>query len=423
MNATRSFSTLAFIGVVALGSAAVGWWWRDMHTDASVPMPTQTAGERRVLYYRNPMDASITSRQPARDSMGMDYIPVYADGDTAAAQGGVRIDARVAQNLGVRTAKVERRTLAHSIHTLGTVMVDESALSHFNPRASGWLTRLHVKSLGAVVERGAPLVELNSPELYGAQEDYRIARAALAAGHGDAGLVAAARARLEYLGVPDARIAALDRGAGAARTLTLTAPFRGVVSELNVREGGYVTSETRLYALADLARVWVNVDLYARDLPWVKQGDVVTLSLPQLPGREWQGRIAYLYPTLNAESRTTQARLVFDNADGALRPGMYADARIAAAPRTVLAVPREALIHAGAGNSILIAHGDGRFEPVSIVSGVEDDTHVEIVSGLAEGQAIVLSGQFLLDAEASFQGAAARMQGGDEAPQTGAQKP
>ncbi len=413
---TRSLLTPVLIVVVAAGAAAVGWWWRDAQPDAAASSPTRMQDERRILYYRNPMDASITSKQPAKDSMGMDYIPVYADGDGAqAAQGGVRIDARVAQNLGVRTARVERRTLARSLHAPGTVMADEGALSHFNPRASGWLTRLYVRTLGEVVERGAPLAELSSPELYGAQEDYRIARAAHAAGHGDAALVAAARARLDYLGVPAARIAALDRGAGALRSLTLTAPFRGVVTEINVREGGYATPETRLYALADLSRVWVNVELYARDLPWVKPGDAVTLSLPHLPGREWQGRIGYLYPTLNAESRTTQARLSFDNADGVLRPGMYADARIAAAPRTVLAVPREALIRTGSGESVLIARGEGRFEPVAIVSGAEDDMHVEIVSGLSEGQAIVLSGQFLLDAEASFQGAATRMQGGDEA--------
>ena len=377
----------------------------------------------KILYYRNPMDPGITSPVPAKDYMGMDYVPVYADGQGPDETGGIRIDARVTQNLGVRTAKVERVPFARAFNTVGTVVVDERGRSTFNPKVSGWVEHLRVKAVGDRVEKGAVLAEIYSPELLAAQEEYRVAlRAGQRLGgardpgvHHDAGALAqAARERLKLFDLSEAEIRALERGGPARRTTAIIAPYAGIVMDLDVREGAFVEPGMRLFSLADLSRVWVNVEIYADQLPWVKEKDPVNLTLAQVPGREWRGHVDYLYPTLNAESRTVTARLLFDNADGVLRPGMYANARFEADLRQqVLAVAKEAVIRTGTHDAVMLALGEGRFKPVEVKLGAENAGHVEILEGLTEGQEIVLSGQFLLDAEASFQGAGIRMEGGD----------
>lgn len=421
MRRTNTLLTVTLGAGIALG-IALGW---SLKTPAPTPTATPAASAdspRRILYYRNPMNPQITADKPTQDAMGMDYTPVYADAKSNDA--GISIDPRQVQNLGVRTGVVEKRAFARSIHTVGTVLADERGISSFSPKVSGWLERLYVKAVGDVVERGQPLAEIYSPELFSAQEEYRIAAQAgrQLMGAGDAtmheetqALVQAARERLRLLDLPAADIAALTQGKPAQRTVSLRAPFHGIVTELTVREGASVTPEMRLFTLADLSHVWVNIEVYANQLPWVKVGDPVKLNLAFIPGRQWQGRIDYLYPTLNPQSRTVTARLLFDNPDGVLRPGMYANATIDAAESgKVLAVPREAVLRTGTQDSVILALGEGHFQPVIVHTGAENDNYVEIVDGLQEGQKIVLSGQFLLDAEANFQGASARMQGGDE---------
>ena len=424
----RRTNTLLFVTLgagIALG-IALGWWLKAPAPASHATPAAQADSPRKILYYRNPMNPKITADKPSKDSMGMDYMPEYADAENTGTDTGIRIDPRQAQNLGVRTGVVEKRAFSRSVRTVGTVLVDERGISAFSPKVSGWLERLHAKAVGDVVERGQILAEIYSPELLSAQEEYRIAvqasRKLMSAGdpamHNETqGLVQAARERLRLLDIPAADIAALTQGKPAQRTVSLRAPYRGIVTELDVREGASVTPEMRLFTLADLSRVWVNVEVYANQLPWVKVGDPVELTLAFVPGRRWQGRIDYLYPTLNPQSRTVTARLLFDNPDGVLRPGMYANATIGAAERSmVLAVPREAVLRTGTQDSVILALGEGHFQPVMVHTGAENDDYVEIVDGLEEGQKIVLSGQFLLDAEANFQGAGARMQGGDAAP-------
>lgn len=386
---------------------------------------TETTTEPVILYYRNPMDASITSPLPAKDYMGMDYIPVYADdaGDADVDADAIRIDPQVVQNLGVRTAIVERMPFARVFNTVGTVVEDERGRAAFSPKVSGWLERLHVKAVGDVVEKGAVLAEIYAPELLAAQEEYRVALEARkrlgtvrdpGVHHDTDALVEAARERLKLLDLSAKEISALERGAHPQRTVMLHAPFRGTVMALDVREGVSVTPQMRLLTLTDLSRVWVNVDIYADQLPWVRINDPVDLTLAHLPGREWHGHVDYLYPTMNTDSRTVIARLVFDNHDGVLRPGMYASARFEADFREdVLAVANEAVIRTGTHDAVMLALGDGRFKPAAVKLGAENNGYVEITDGLQAGQRIVLSGQFLLDAEASFRGAGLRMQGGD----------
>lgn len=426
MNTNKTL--LAAIAMaIAIAGIGAGWLLKghaQPQAGSSAPAGSSVAkAEKKPLFYRHPMNPAITSPTPQKDEMGMDYIPVYAEaGETIASAEVVRIDPRVVQNLGVRTAAAGRHRFAIPIETVGTVAIDERGISFFNPKVSGWVERLHVKAVGDTVRRGQLLAEIYSPELVSAQEEFLVAL------HGakrfndsplaqdSRSLLETARARLRLLDVPETEIQALERGGAMRRTVKVYAPHPGTLTELAMREGGYVTPDTRLYSLADLSRIWVNVEIYASQLPLVKQGDAVTLRPAFMPGREWRGRIDYLYPTVAPESRTVQARLVFDNPGGALRPGMYANATIQTAARdNVLTVPREALLRTGTQDTVIVALGEGRFKPAVVRTGAEDGRFTEILEGLDEGAQVVLSGQFLLDAEASFKSAMSRLEGGDAA--------
>ncbi|MDX1252451.1 MAG: efflux RND transporter periplasmic adaptor subunit [Gammaproteobacteria bacterium] len=423
-----NINKILLTGIAAVSIAVgIGAGWLLKESSQAAPAATNTAAavkeEKKILFYRHPMNPSITSPTLQKDEMGMAYIPVYTEEEKKTeATGVVSIDPRIVQNLGARTAAVGRHRFAVPIDTVGTVAIDERGISFFNPKVSGWVERLHVRAVGDSVRRSQLLAEIYSPELVSAQEEFLVAL------HGakrfndsplakdSASLLETARARLRLLDVPDAEIQSLERGAVIRRTVKIHAPHAGTVTELTMREGGYVTPDTRLYSLADLSRVWVNVEIYASQLGRVKQGDPVTLHLAFMPGREWRGRIDYLYPTVNAQSRTVQARLVFDNPGGALRPGMYANATIQTSMRdNVLAVPREALLRTGTQEVVILALGEGRFKPVTVRAGTEDGGMVEILEGLEEGNQVVLSGQFLIDAEASFKSAMSRLEGGDTA--------
>ena len=240
----RRTNTLLFVTLgagIALG-AALGWSLKTPAPTTAKTPAAQADAPRKILYYRNPMDPKITADKPSKDSMGMDYVPVYAD--TVNNDAGIRIDPRQVQNLGVRTGVVEKRAFARTVHTVGTVLVDERGVSAFSPKVSGWLERLHAKAVGDVVERGQSLAEIYSPELLSAQEEYRIAAQASQKllGVGDPAmhpetkdLVQAARERLRLLDIPDVDIAALAQGKPAHRTVSLRAPYRGIVTELDVR--------------------------------------------------------------------------------------------------------------------------------------------------------------------------------------------
>lgn len=456
---TKKITLLAgvVLASVALGMAG-GWLLKDNFKDTSPSDATMPPKEKKPLFYRNPMDASITSPVPQKDNMGMDYIPVYADeksgvqeeneilfyrnpmdpnitsptpqkdnmgmdyipvyANKMTATGSVDIDPRVVQNLGVRTAVVQRQSFSTTIDTVGTVAIDERGVSFFNPKISGWVERVYVKAMGDSIQRGQVLAEIYAPELVSAQEEFLVAlngvkRFADAPLLKDSqSLLETARARLRLLDMSHADIEALERSGQGRRTIKLYAPHNGIVTELNMREGGYITPDTRLYSLADLSRAWVIMEIYTGQMAFVKPGNPVTLRTASLPGREWHGRIDYLYPTLNPQTRTVQARLVFDNPGNTLRPGMFVNANIQSTPKaSALAVPREALLRTGTRDVVMVALGAGRFQPVTVRTGAENSELVEILEGLEAGQQVVLSGQFLLDAEASFKGGMDRLEG------------
>ena len=408
---------LALGGGAAIGAGVTAWLRPAAKAPAApaaatTPSTEQTTNGRRILYWANPMNPSLHSDHPMKDNMGMDYIPVYAPLAGEVPAGGLTVDPRMAQNLGVRAVKVEKRSLGQAIHTVGTVAIDENRLCSVTPRFSGWVVRLNVRAVGDPVRRGQVLAELYSPDLYSAEQEYLIALREKNAPD----LAAAARERLHLLGMSDSEIAALARRGQAQREVAVRTPASGVVTRLDVRQGGYVSSQAPFYEIANLQRVWVNTALYDYQLPWVALGDPVRLHLQARPDRTWTGKVSFIYPTLDPKTRTVSARLSIANPDGLLRPGMYANATLMGRPQSALAVPQSAVLHTDQGDFVMLAQGDGHFLPVQVALGAQADGWVEVREGLKAGEQVVESAQFLLYSESQFQSVKARMLGGNLEP-------
>jgi Cu(I)/Ag(I) efflux system membrane fusion protein len=376
--------------------------------------------ERKVLYWRSPMHAEQVSDRPARDAMGMEMVPVYADADEPATGRTIRIEPGTVQNMGIRTLRVARGPLARTIRTIGRVDYDERTLFFVNTKFEGWIEKLHVDQTGVQVEPGAPLFDVYSPALYAAQEELlaglrgleRLSETTLPeALEQSRRLVEAARTRLRYFDISDDQIAEIERTGEIRKTLTIRSPARGIVTEKAALDGMFLQPGMRMYAIADLARVWVYVDIYEYQLPWVRVGQVAQMTLPYVYGRDFAGSVTYVYPYLDERTRVVRVRLEFDNPGLALKPGMYATVTLRADLDTrALLIPREAYIDSGTRKVAFVDTGDGRFQPRDIRTGVEaEDGMVEVTFGLDEGDRIVVSGQFLLDAESKLREALAKM--------------
>ena len=320
------------------------------------------------------------------------------------------IDPVVAQNMGVRVAAVTRGPLVRSVRAVGTVAYDESTVRDVSLKVGGWLERVHLDAVGAPVAVGDPLFALYSPALFSAQEELLAATRG-----GRAADVHAARTRLAYFDVGEGELDALLARGAPVKALTLVSPWAGVVVEKHVHEGMKVEAGATLYRVADLSRVWVMVSLHEHQLADVRAGQAAVMTLTYLPGRSFEGHVDYVYPTLEAATREVRARLVFPNPEGLLRPGMFAEVAL----RGVLdgdrvLAPREAVLVTGERQVALVSLGEGRFEPRPVRLGAEgDDGVVEVLEGLAPGERVVTSGQFLLDGEARMRESLARMIRGD----------
>ncbi len=365
-------------------------------------------GEREILYWVAPMDPNYRSDKPGKSPMGMDLVPVYAD--EAGAGDVVKIDPAVVQNLGVRTAKVERGRLWRLIRTVGYVGFDEDRISHVHLRTNGWIEKLYVKSDGEKVEKGQVLFEVYSPELVNAQQEYLQALRT-----GGAEMRTASYERLLALGMFPEQIREIRRTRKVAQRVRYHALQDGFVANLRIREGMYVTPKMEVMTLADLSSVWLLVDVFERQADWLRVGMPAEMDLPYLPGRVWEGEVEFVYPTLDPKTRTMQVRVRFPNPDEKLRPDMYANVRLYGGPKDgVLMIPREALIRTGDMERVIIALGDGKFTAREVRAGMESGDWVEILAGLEEGETVVTSGQFLIDSEASIKGSIQRLEGGDE---------
>ena len=376
--------------------------------------------EKKPLFYRNPMNPAVTSPVPAKDDMGMDYIPVFADSDSSSGPSGtVKIDPILVQKMGVRTGMAMERSMSRLITTPARVTFNEESLAMVHSKFSGWAEEVKVSKTGEQVKKGQTLVTIYSPELVSTQEEYLLALAnarvleqsSMKEIRDDAKrLVRATRKRLTYFDIPEKVIRRLERTGEVKRDLPIDSPFTGTVIDIGVEAGHFITPKQRLYRIADLSKVWVYAEVYEPDLPWIRKGDTALISVASQPGKQFSGTIDYIYPYEEGRTRTVKVRLVFDNRDGNLRPGMFADITIHAGRRDkVLAVPSEAIVRSGSREQVFVVTGPGTFEPREVVTGVEADGFTEIIKGLKQHVSVVTSAQFLIDSESKLKEATAKM--------------
>jgi multidrug efflux pump subunit AcrA (membrane-fusion protein) len=358
-------------------------------------------GERKVVYWRAPMDPSYVRDAPGKSPMGMDLVPVYED-ELQSEGNLVQISPGVVQQIGIETAPVRRSTVFRHLRTIGEVDVGEDEVSVVNLRFSGWVERIHVDKTGDEVRAGQALFAIYSPELVAAQQEYLLAVRTQGA---DAPLARSARRKLELWDISDRDIQALEEAGEASRTMAIRAPQAGFVLHKNVVEGARVLAGKDLYRIGNLKRIWVTAEVYEHDAPWVEVGQPAQLELTNLTDEVVVGEVSYIYPTLNRKSRTLTVRLEFDNPGVKLKPGMFATVYIQYRRKDgILAVPTEAILHSGRRKLVFVAHGQGRFEPREVTTGLQGDHRVtEVTSGLADGELVVTSGQFLVDSESQLQ--------------------
>ena len=359
----------------------------------------------------------------------MDLVRASAGSAAGEAPGTVVVSSRTQQTMGVRTTRVGVHALDRQVRTTGRFALPDDARHAVAPKVDGWVERLHVAYEGARVRRGDPLMDVYSPALVAAQEEYLLARRHADQQAGTDGaedarrLLRAAERRLAYWDVTDAQRARLRQTGEPTKTLTFYAPASGTVTAKHVTEGQEMRAGTTVLEITDLGRLWLMVDVYEQDLAWVRPGAAATVMLPYQPGPPLAGRIDYVYDTLDPATRTVRARLVVPNADGALRPGMYATAILRGHPTPPTpVVPTDAVIRSEGRDVVVEALGEGRFRPRAVETGLEADGHVQITSGLVGGERVVTRAQFLIDSEARLSNALGAMSGGD-APPTDAPRP
>lgn len=444
----------ALIGTAVLAAllgAAGGAWLTRQYTS---PAPTPAVTARKPLHYRHPMNPAVTSPVPAKDEMGMDYVPVYAEAAPAPARkilhyrhpmglpdisptpkkdamgmdylpvyadeagaepepAGLRIDPGRLQKLGVKTAAAAVVPMVRSVRGVGTVEADERRLHAVSLRFDGYVEKLYANATGQSVTRGQPLMELYSPELVSAQREYLTARAAQAAlAHGDDwlrsginDLTAASLARLRNWGIADAELAELERSGQFRQTLVVRAPASGVIMDKAVLEGAKAAAGETLFRIADLSEVWVVAQVLERDLGQVAPGQAVQANFDAYPGQAFPGRVGFVYPVLDAGTRTARVRVELPNPRGLLKPMMYAHLEIATQHRQALAVPESAVLDSGRRTLVLVERGEGRFEPRPVQLGLRGEQGVEVLAGLRAGERVVVSANFLIDAESNLKSA------------------
>ncbi len=417
---------LAAIGLAGAGIGA-GYWFGGHRAPVGVanttaaPVaasavaadPATGAAGKKPLYYYDPMYPQQKFDKPGKSPfMDMMLVPAYSD--DGADTGSVRISPRVVQNLGIRTAMVTSGSIDKKLQVVGTVAFDERAVVIVQARVNGYIEKLFVRAPLDRVTRDQPLAEILAPDWVSAQEEYMALKNSPQASDG---LRQAARQRLSVLGMPEATIAAIDADGKTRPRITLTAPVSGVIGELAVREGMTVMPGAMLFRINGLATVWINADVPETQVAWLKPGSAIEASVPAYPGEIFKGRVTALLPDVNAGTRTLKARVEAANPGGRLAPGMFATVSVAASPKQeVLLVPSEAVIQTGTRTVVVVASqgGDGKpqFTPVDVEIGAEANGMTEIKSGLAKGTNVVLSGQFLIDSEASLKTSGTRMSEG-----------
>ncbi|EDM49539.1 efflux RND transporter periplasmic adaptor subunit [Marinobacter algicola] len=398
--------------IVTVIAVAFGLGWlssqqtMSMSESAGSGNPAEESSDSKPLYWVAPMDANYRRDKPGQSPMGMDLVPVYAEENSGRDDGGVTISAAVRANLGVKTEAVSRGAVSVPVRTVGYVTDDEDQLIHVHSRIAGWVEVLHVRSLGETVNRGEPLYEIYSPELVNAQQEFLMSeRMSRGSQSGAAG------GKLRALGMTDAQIANLKKTGKIRERITVFAPGSGYVAALPARAGMYVRPDTEIMAIGSRDTVWVIAEFFERQSGLVMAGQAVEFATPSMPGTRWEATIDYVYPELDAKTRTLRARVRVPNPDGRLRPNMFVNLTMdAPIGENLLTIPRPALIQRSDSQHVLLAEDDGYFRPVPVKTGQEAGDRVVIREGLTEGQQVVVSAQFLIDSETSLEAAMLRLE-------------
>jgi len=378
---------------------------RYFQPDTSLSSKNTTQKSSKILYWVAPMDPTYRRNKPGKSPMGMDLVPAYADSQTDG-EGVIKISPVVENNLGVKTAVVKRMNLARIINTVGYVTVDENNIEHIHTYTDGWVRVLNVKTTGEIVKKGQLLLELYSPTLSNAQEEFL-----LALKNKNIALIHAGEKKLLTLGMAQSQINHLKQTRHIMERVKIYATRSGVVSQLNVREGKYIKPDTDMMTIEDLSHIWVIAEVFERQANWVKADQLATATFSYIPGKTWQGRVDYVYPELNQQTHTLRVRLTFPNPDLSLKPKMYANIKILSREvKESLAIPRQALIRTGEGDRVILALSNGRFKAQAVKTGIESGNYYQILSGLKVGDVVVTSAQFLIDSESNLKAAFDRMQ-------------
>jgi len=406
---------LSFLAaVVVIGIAAGGGYWLGTRKPVTETATAPAAkAERKILYYRNPMGLPDTSPVPKKDSMGMDYIAVYEGEEPAGPELKISLD-RV-QKLGVRTEAVARREFSRVVRAVGTVQVNERLERTVSPKFEGWIQRLHVATTGEAVRRGQPLMEVYSPELVTAQQEYLIAlkgREGVKAADAEiqanmASLSENSLQKLRNWDISAEELRRLQQEGKPRNTITLRSPVDGVVLGKPPVQGMRFMPGEALYRIADLSSLWLLAEVFEQDLAWVRPGQEANVKVNAYPDKVFRGKVAFVYPTVTQETRTARVRIEMANPGRLLKPEMYASVELAAAQRGEkrLAVPDSAVLDSGTRQLVLIERGEGRFEPREVKLGQRGEGYVEVLEGVKEGETVVVSANFLIDAESNLKAA------------------
>ncbi|MHB1024973.1 MAG: efflux RND transporter periplasmic adaptor subunit [Desulfobacteria bacterium] len=395
----------------------------------SAPAAKPSGGARKILFYRNPMNPKITSKSPAKDEMGMDFVPVYEDETKGSGGGGnmpegyatVQVGAERIRLAGIQSAPAVLETISPPVRAAGVVVADEKRVRRVQAKIDGWVEKLHSNFTGQLVTKGQPLLEIYSPELVATQREYLLARAGVErmkespyedARQMSSGLAQAARTRLKLFDVPESFIRELERTGKVRRTVTLNAPVSGYVTGKEVFEGTRVSPGMDLLTVTDLSRVWIDADLYENEARSVRIGQTAALETAADPGAKMKGRVAFIYPTFSPETRTLKVRFDFPNPGLRLKPQMYVNVSLDLHSVTGVIVPDSALIDTGVRQIVFVDAGDGSFEPREVKVGVRGDGKAQILSGVKAGEKVAVGANFLLDSESKLRAALTKMTGG-----------
>lgn len=418
------------VGIIAVAvvAAGAGYWFGNRGAASEPAVVASTTRnidstpvngqkqERKLLFYRNPMGLPDTSPTPKKDPMGMDYIAVYegeAD-DEPVNPNLVKISTEKIQKLGVRTETAQLRTIDRTVRAAGRIEPDERRLFTITPKFEGYVERLHVNVTGQPVSKGQPLFEVYSPELVSAQREYAIARQGVeslknAGGQAQEGMRQLAESSLQRLNnwdISPEQVKALVASGEAKRTLTFRSPVAGIVMEKKAQQGMRFMPGEALFQIADLSAVWVIAEVFEQDIGLIKTGAKAVVKINAYPDKEFQGRLTYIYPTLNAETRTVAVRVELANPGLLLKPAMFAQIDLSVlTKKAMVTVPLSAIIDSGTRQIVLIEQGQGRFEPRDVKLGDRGDNYVEILAGVTDGEKVVVAANFLIDAESNLKAA------------------